>query len=1253
MGKKNIPPKPDGVTWTDDQWKAIMANGQDILVAAAAGSGKTAVLVERIIKKITSGSDPLDVDELLVVTFTNASAAEMRHRIGEALEKAITADPSSSHLRKQLSLLSRASISTLHSFCLDVIRKYYYLIDVDPGFRIADQTEGQLLRDEVIDDIFEEEYGKPENLEFFKLVDTFTNDRSDEALKDIILELYDFARSNPAPEDYLDLIVSMYDVDLSGSIEDMPFARSLLFDLELQLEGARKLLEQGLELTKLPAGPAPRAENFLQDLHMVDTLLAAQKESWSSLFEAMQLVDFKRAKPCSPKVYDKDLIEKAGKLRDKAKKMVLDLKTELFTRRPESFLKDMMEMKPVIETLTGLVKVFGKRFADKKQEKGLVDFSDLEHFTLEILSAGKAGNLLQPSEAGIYYRDKFKEVLVDEYQDTNMVQEAILQLVTADGESSGNLFMVGDVKQSIYRFRLAEPNLFLSKYNRFTTFGEDTGLKIDLAQNFRSRSEVLDGTNYLFKQIMGVRVGEIQYDESAELKKGAPYPEGNPYPVELLLIDSGADTAEDSDGEENAGEGYDALDLEQSQLEARLMARKMKELVEGRMGVFNPKTGMERPVQYKDMVILLRSMTWAPQFIEEFKQQGIPVYANLSTGYFEATEVAIMLSMLRVIDNPYQDIPLASVLRSPIIGLNEEELAVIRIADKKGTYYDALSSFCQNGGQKEDEGLYEKVRPFLDNLKKWRSVARQVSVSELIWQLFRETHFYDFVGGMPGGKQRQANLRALYDRARQYESTSFRGLFRFLRFIERMQDRGDDLGAAGAIGEQEDVVRIMTIHSSKGLEFPVVFVAGLARKFNTMDLKKSFMLDKEYGFASKYVNPDKRISYPSLPQLAFKRKKRMEMLAEEMRVLYVALTRAKEKLFLIGSVKNMQKTADKWAEAEGHSDWLLEEFLRASAGSYLDWIGPALVRHQDAHTITEGGRSGPVPNEIVGHPSRWQLHVYRADEAASFLEEGNMENETRLEKVAAGEPVNSGSQHAEAVRRQLSWKYEFDKAATHRSKQSVSELKRNHEVRDDESGTGLLRKFAKPLLNRPKFMQEKEMTPAEKGTAMHMVMQHVDLSRPVTEESLHELLDIMVRKELLYPEQKDAVELKWILAFFDSEIGRRLLASKNVKREVPFYLSLPAPEVYPDWAGQEEDIFIQGVVDCVFEDEQGMVLLDFKTDGIQDRFRGGFEQAKPVLADRYKVQIELYAKALEQIWKRPVEERYLFFFDGGNLLKLD
>ena len=1258
MAKMSIPPKPEGATWTEDQWKAIMASGQDILVAAAAGSGKTAVLVERIIKKITSSSNPIDVDELLVVTFTNASAAEMRHRIGEALEKAIDEDANSSHLRKQLSLLNRASISTLHSFCLEVIRKYYYLIDVDPGFRIADQTEGQLLKDEVIDDLFEEEYGKPDNHPFFKLVDTFTNDRSDEALKDIILDLYDFAKSNPSPEEYLDSIVEMYDIQHDMAIEELPFTRSLMFDVELQLQGAKKMLEQGLEITKQPTGPSPRAENFVQDIHLIETLMAAQKDSWNALYDAFQLVDFKRAKPCSPKQYDKDLIDKASKLRDKAKKVVLDLRAELFSRRPESFLNDMLEMKTVILTLTELVKEFNERFAKVKQEKGLVDFSDLEHYTLDILSMGSEANQrLIPSEAGNAYRRKFKEVLVDEYQDTNMVQEAILHLVTADGENTGNLFMVGDVKQSIYRFRLAEPNLFLSKYNRFTTEGDTTGLKIDLARNFRSRAEVLDGTNFLFKQIMGVQVGEIHYDESAELKKGAAYPEEIPYPVELLLVDSEEASSEEANNEDSTSEGYDLVDLEQSQLEARLTAKQIKELIENRKGVYNPKTKTESPAKYRDIVILLRSMTWAPQFMEEFKQQGIPIYANLSTGYFEATEVAIMLSLLKVIDNPLQDIPLASVLRSPIVGLNEEELAVIRIANKKGTFYEALMAFCNRQPSSEQEELYAKVRPFFDQLKEWRTRARMGAVSDLIWQLFRDTRFFDFVGGMPGGKQRQANLRALYDRARQYESTSFRGLFRFLRFVERMRDRGDDLGTAGAIGEQEDVVRIMTIHSSKGLEFPFVFVAGLARQFNTMDLKKQYMLDKEYGFASKYVNTEKRLTYPSLPQLAFKRKKKMEMLAEEMRVLYVALTRAKEKLYLVASVKDSDKAIDKWTEAANHRDWLLEEYMRASANSYLDWIGPALIRHKDSTSVIEELFNHLlnlfVPDELATHSSRWHIHIHKANEVAAYLEEEKLEMETHLEKVQKGDLVQSNSQYAETVRGQLKWKYNLIEATTHRSKQSVSELKRNHEVRSDESGTDLTRGFSKPILNRPRFMQEKKLTPAEKGTAMHMVMQHIDLGNQVTEASIRKQLDHMVESELLYPEQRDAIEIQWILAFFETDIGNRLVHAGKVSREVPFYLSLPAKQVYPSWEGPEESIFVQGVIDCVFEDSQGTVLLDFKTDAIHSRYKGGFEQAKVDLKERYRLQISLYGKALEEIWKRPIEERYLFFFDGGHLLKLE
>lgn len=1254
MMKKMIPPKPADTTWTDDQWKAIYAKGQDILVAAAAGSGKTAVLVERIINKILSEEEPINVDELLVVTFTNASAAEMRHRIGEALEKAIVQNPKSMHLRKQLALLNRASISTLHSFCLEMIRKYYYLIDIDPGFRIADETEAQLLRDEVLEELFEEEYGKEGNDAFFELVDTFTNDRSDLALQDIIRELYDFARANSSPEKYLDSIVQMYDVDETTNIEELSFIQSLLDDIELQLQGAKQLLEQGLELTKLPGGPAPRAENFIDDLHVVETLIEAKRDSWATLYEAVQSATFGRLKNCKGDEYEQELIDEAKKLRDKAKKVIQDFKDELFLRKPESFIRDMSEMKKYIEGLVYLVKAFSVRFAQVKAEKGLVDFADLEHYCLEILSVQNEDGEVIPSDAALACRDQFKEVFVDEYQDTNMVQEAILQLVTKDSEYEGNLFMVGDVKQSIYRFRLAEPNLFLGKYTRFSSTGEESGLKIDLARNFRSRKEVLYGTNFIFKQIMGTSVGEIEYDEAAALVKGAPYPEEESHPIELAIIDlEGKEAEEQLDTAEQ--DGFDAADLAQSQLEARYMASKVKEIIAARKEVYNAKTKSGRPAMYRDIVILLRSMTWAPQIMEEFKQQGIPVYANLSTGYFEATEVSIMMSLLKIIDNPYQDIPLASVLRSPIVGLTETELAQIRIHNNKGSFYDALSLFCENKSSSEMEEMAEKVRPFFNQLKSWRVLARQGSLSELIWHLFRETHFYDFVGGMPGGKQRQANLRALYDRARQYEATSFRGLFRFLRFIERMRDRGDDLGAARALGEQEDVVRLMTIHSSKGLEFPFVFIAGLARNFNTMDLKKAYMLDKDYGLAVKYVNAEKRISFPSLPQLAFKRKKKMEMLAEEMRVLYVALTRAKEKLFLVSSLKNAEKKIKQWARMTEHQEWLLNEFDRASASSYIDWIGPSLVRHKDCQQLRpeQAPANSLVPVDIIEHPSCWAIKVLNTEEAAMILEEAIPENEDLLEKVYAGVQVPVQSEWKDAVEEQLSWKYPQAAASQYRSKQSVSEVKRQKEIFSaEESGTEIIHRIKKPLLNRPRFMQEKSLTPAERGTAMHMVMQHINLRESITVESIDAKMDEMVMKELLTEEQREEIDAKQIIMFFETALGRRMIKANVIKREIPFSLAFPASEMYPDWNGADEPVLIQGIIDCIFEDDQGLVLVDYKTDGITDRFNGGFTEAKAVLEDRYRVQIEMYGRALEQILKREVDEKYLFFFDGAHLIKM-
>ncbi|MFT4414877.1 helicase-exonuclease AddAB subunit AddA [Fredinandcohnia humi] len=1247
--------KPPGSQWTDDQWKAIVSSGQDILVAAAAGSGKTAVLVERMIKKILSEENPVDVDRLLVVTFTNASAAEMRNRIAEALEKALKEQPSSLHVRRQLSLLNRASISTIHSFCLEVIRKFYYLIDIDPGFRIADDTEAELLRDEVMEELFEVHYSNIKDQRFFDLVDRFTNDRTDTELQNMIRKLYEFSRAHPSPNQWLRQIVADYQTD-EQSLDKTPYIPYLLADISLQLEGAKANLLRALELTKVPGGPSPRAETIETDLEQLYRLLRAKDNSWTALYHEMQTIVFKTAKPVKGAEYDENLKEQVAKLRDDAKKQVQKIKEDLFSRTPDAYLQDIKEMEPSIIMLVELVIEFGERFQQVKEEKGLVDFSDLEHYTLQILRQTGSAEELLPSDAALEYRIQFEEVLVDEYQDTNMVQESILKLVTKDDEASGNMFMVGDVKQSIYRFRLAEPLLFLSKYKRFTQLGEDTGLRIDLSKNFRSRAEVLDGTNYIFKQLMGETVGEIVYDSDAELKLGADYPASENMAAELLLIDKNGqelDTYEtdEEDTEEENVVVFDQAELETAQLEARAMAKKIKEMITSQFQVYDRKQDRMRSITYRDIVILMRSMPWAPQIMEEFKQQGIPVYADLSTGYFDATEVAIMMSLLKVIDNPYQDIALASILRSPIVDLDADELAQIRTYEKNSPYFEALKVFIEKGTS--DNETHHKVEKFYRMLENWRTKARTGSLSELIWQLYRETYFYDFVGGMPGGKQRQANLRALYDRARQYEATSFRGLFRFLRFIERMQDRGDDLGTARALGEQEDVVRLMTIHKSKGLEFPVVFVAALSKQFNMIDLNKRYLLDKELGFGSKYVNPKLRISYPTLPMLAIKKKMHLELIAEEMRVLYVALTRAKEKLYLVGTIKNLEKQLGRWQATLQNKEWLIADHLRAGAKSYLDWVGHALIRHEDAGVLRGDVSNHQLPEEIVYHPAKWEIHPIVASALQTVETDEKWSNEQIEKAIQEGKHLPVSSDFSEQINQQLTWKYPYKSAAYKRSKQSVSEIKRQRDSIDEHSDTAFLPKVRASSSDRPRFMQQKSLTAAERGTAMHMVMQHVNLNESINSNTIRELVVKMVHNELLTQEQAEVIDIDSVLGFFTSSIAQRMVNGKNVRREVPFSVAIPASEAYADWSDdQQENVLIQGVIDCIFEDENGIVLIDYKTDSITGRFPGGFEEAKPVLEERYRVQLELYSKAIEYIWKKPLTERYLYFFDGGHLLEI-
>src|SRR5690625_185432 len=1025
------------VKWTKEQEEAIYSDGSDILVAAAAGSGKTAVLVERIIQKLLAKENPVDIDSLLVVTFTNAASQEMRNRIGLALENALAADPTSIHLKKQLSLLQKAHISTLHSFCMDVVRQYAYLLDIDPSFRIANDMETDLIKQDVLDDLFEEWYGKQaeEQELFFDVVDRFSSDRSDIEVENLILTLYTFSMQNPWPEQWLDQLADVYHISENWHEEDL----SWLSMIKKEVKDQFKAIEEELLLAERIAGESDGPYKYLETVAADKSLLEGallNLESWDELQAYMvesKFVTLSRKKmECN-----EDKRQKFRTLRESYRKRWNDMKEQWFSRNLSSHIDDMREMKPVVKQLTELVKQFSTLFTEQKREKGIVDFSDLEHYCLQLLvdESSTTDNIV-PSKVAEHFKRQFSELLVDEYQDTNLVQETIITLVS-DQIGSGNVFMVGDVKQSVYGFRHAEPSLFIEKYKRFTN-DEDPGKRIDLASNFRSREHVLIGANYIFRQIMDEELGGISYDEHAELiyanKMYEPLPFSSPEP-ELLIIDQEAKDEKRVVSENDE----DYQDLEKAQLEARAYAEKIKGWIGQKdyqpLQVIDKTTQAQRDVQYRDIVILLRSMTWAPTIVDELKQQGIPVYAELSTGYFEAIEVRVMLNFLKILDNPMQDIPLAAVLKSPIVGLNEEDLARIRLADKNNHYYGALLKF----RQQDTTETAAKITYFLKIFEELRQDARQGALSDLIWKIYRVTGYYDFVGGMPGGSQRQANLRALYDRARGYEETSFRGLFRFLRSIERMEERGDDLGAARALSEQEDVVRIMTIHKSKGLEFPVVMIGGMDRRFNLQDLNKKYLLDKDLGFASKYIDPVKRINYPTLYFHAMQKKKLRDQLAEEIRVLYVALTRAKEKLVMVANVNSFEKKLEKWQKVFDHSKWVLPDHFRVEVRSYIDWVGPALIRHQSNHVL-HGDETIPeaVLDDIKNDPSTWSISIMHGSELVN-LEETTVTEEKQLkDNIIDWQLLELDDPSLdEIVNQRLSFRYPFEEAVRSRAKQKI------------------------------------------------------------------------------------------------------------------------------------------------------------------------------------------------------------------------
>ena len=1201
------------MAWTNEQQAAIDSRGQTLLLSAAAGSGKTAVLVERIIRRLLDKEYPIDITELLVVTFTKAAAAEMRDRIGTALMKALseTKDP---RVERQLALLPSAQISTLHAFCQHVIRKYFYTIDLDPAFSIAGEEELNLLRRQVLEDVFLSYYEDDEKASIlYPLADMFGSDRGDDILMDTVSRMYTYARSLAWPEHWLKEAARAYDVAPDAVIDDMVWAGPIKDAVRRILEEDARLYDGVLYHLRQREAFAPACDTFVAEQAALRQ--AAQARSWNDLSRFVRAIDFPRLKSLR-KLSDDDkaVWERCKKVRDDVKKDVIKtLQAVYFSATPEEWLDGMRAMKPIMDGLVTLTLDFAKAYGAAKKEKGWIDFNDLEHFCLQILLAPDASpEHPVPSAAAEELRSQYEEVFIDEYQDTNGVQELITRLVSGED----NRFMVGDIKQSIYRFRLADPTLFLEKYQSFSRDEKAVQRCIDLGRNFRSVPVVLDAVNAVFSRAMTAEAAGMDYGEREKLYAGRQAPDDERWiggPVEVDIVPTPSDEEDD--------DGSTAFEKE-----CRFIAGRIGELLaSGRMAA--RKDGTLEPLSYRHIVVLLRSMAGkADVLIQALQEGGIPSYAEQSGGYFAAVEVQVMLALLRCIDNPEQDLAMAAVLRSPLVGLDETALAGVRLAGD-GTLWQNLPAFVASLPDGVDEK--EDLQQFMAAFDSWRTYSRRHGVAELLQRLYDDTAYVDFVGAMPGGDVRQANLKALYDRARQYEEAGFRGLFRYLQLMDKMKEDGLDLAPAKVVSEKEDVVRIMSIHKSKGLEFPVVFVADMGKAFNRRDTQDQILFHNRLGIGLKQYDPEWRMSYPTLIWSGIAAQLRWEGTAEEERILYVAMTRARDQLILTGHSSHIDRDWQRWTS----------RLNPAQAKSYFDWVMPAALAPFGAKADADYARPGAAWQDAV-----WQVRIAKAVPAGT-VEEGAYDGEPRLEALRRGDLT--GTPVPSWLDEQLSWQYAYPQAVRTAAKFSVSEVKRRYqelhsdELQDEAALSVPAAAVIPPAPGEddafaalPPWLagEEAAVSGAQRGTALHKALQYITPAADQTTATLRREIDAFVRQGLLSREEAKLVYVPVLAAFCQSDIGRRMAESPELHREYPFTVLLAGGDPLPETETGEQ-ILIQGVIDCLFREDDAWILVDYKSDRLEtaDAFRR-----------RYAVQLALYKRAVEQITHRPVEETYIY-----------
>lgn len=1261
-----IPPKTENDRFTDDQWRAIHQSGNNLLVAASAGSGKTTVLVQRIIEKVKNGTN---VDELLVVTFTESAAAEMKERLRVAIQEAVNEAVSQEqyrHLVRQITLLPQANISTIHAFCLKVIQRFFYLIDIDPVFRMmGDAIEIEMLMEDVWEDVKDELYGEGDSA-FRQLAKAYSNDRNDEGLKDLIFSLYNFSRANPEPNKWLDKLTNIYDIN-QGLEKSFLFQELLKPQILEELNGILYHNTNAVHLGGEYEGIEKQRAFLLNEQEMIAEIRTAiQEDDYQGAFERISNLTFgtwPRKKKDDP---DADLKDQMKGIRDQYRKTIKSLQESFFTRSKEEHEEIIQSTTPFIEEMIRVTKRFAAAYWQRKVSGNMLDFNDLEHLTLQILLHVENETWL-PSEASLYYREKFEEVLIDEYQDVNKLQETILFGVTRHNPDIPNLFMVGDVKQSIYAFRLADPGLFLEKYEKF---GQSIdGERIILAENFRSRGEVISFTNFIFTQLMDKKVGQMDYDELAELKQGnMNFPVSENLQTELLIYlkENIQDDAIESEMSEQADFNMDWGIDDKATGEITIVAQKIRDLVQNKTEIYDKKKKANRPISYKDIVLLTPTKKNNLLILETFKEYGIPVILNDSQSFFQRTEITIILSLLKVIDNPRQDIPLAAVLRSPIVGLNERQLAKLRISLPYGDFYDAVLAYMENYQEgtfqddHESEDAYQKLSYFLEQLKGWRQAARQNDLVRLIWKIYEETLFLDYVGGMTAGKQRVANLHALYERAKNYETTNYKGLFQFIRFIERIQQRDQDLAEPTTFSEDEDAVRIMTIHASKGLEFPIVFVMDLSKSFNMKDINGKYLFSEEYGIGSDFFDPDLRMRFPSLTTYALKNVKKKQLLAEEMRKLYVALTRAEQKLLLVGTYASPEKMWQEWSAVDETTNRLIPDHLRLNASNMMKWIGYALYRH---HLVDSDSMVKQYRGELTNYPVDFSISFYDEADLLGNIVTVNLEEEqidlpetvTQLTTFSAKESMgNTENQFKKAVQL-MEATYEHQVASQTTSYQSVSEIKRLFEDPDQAQLLQLefghqqaVARYVEPELARPSFLQEKSRpTSAEIGTAVHYVIQSLPLDQAINLMTLEDLVKQLVERGSLNENVVSYMDLNQIVSFFATDLGRRLLNKpESVSREVPFTMLMRAGNLFEGIQKDADDkLLIHGIIDGFIEYPDHLVLFDFKTDYVGDRLEE--------LVNKYRGQMIVYREALAQVKQKPVKETYLCFLATKQNILVD